>query len=211
MVASFEALSAARQAQVGAAVIALERAERPLPPTSLPALAEASLRQVVEEVLAAAGRVLVSSTDGFISGYDDGIAERLAQEGFGLLEPIDRAILAFVLLLSVAAPRAAGELPPEASWTTGQPVPRSRFKGSALQGVDTESAIRRLRDAGLLRTVPGKGFVLGYQFHRLTKNASTHLFEELVLLVEPSGSLAESIKRRRAAIKEKLEREGSSS
>lgn len=195
MIASFAALSAGRQDQVMAAVNAVESSARPLPAILFPALAEASLRHVVEEVLAASGRVLISSPLGFISGYDDDMAQRLAEEGIGILGSTDRAVLAFVMIFSVAIPRAEGEFPAGAPWTAGRPVPDVLFKDSMLQPVDVEPAIRRLRDASLLDRVPGKGLVLGEQFNRLTKQASTLLFEQLVLLAEPGGSLAESIKR----------------
>ena len=198
-VASFAALSASRRDQVMAAVRAVETAARPLPAALFPALAEASLRHVVEDVLAASGRVLISSASGFISGYDDDMAQRLAKDGIGILGSIDRAVLAFVMIFSVAIPRAEGEFPADAPWTTGRPVPDTFFKDSLLQNVDTDPAIRRLRDASLLHRVPGKGLILGDQFNRLTKQASTRLFEQLILLAEPGGSLAESIMRHREA------------
>jgi hypothetical protein len=200
MVASFALLSASRRDQVMVAVRAVESASRPLPAALFPALAEASLRHVVEDVLAASGRVLISSASGYISGYDDDTAQRLADEGLGVLSDIDRAVLAFIMIFSVAIPRAEGEFPPDAPWTAGRPVPPDTlFKDSLLQNVNTAPAIRRLRDASLIHRVPGKGFVLGDQFHRLTKRACTLLFEELILLAEPGGSLAESITRHREA------------
>ena len=199
MVASFAALSASRQDQAMAAVCAVESAARPLPGALFPALAEASLRHVVEDVLAASGRVLISSASGFISGYDDDTAQRLAEEGIGILGSIDRAVLAFIMIFSVAVPRAEGEFPADAPWTAGRPVPDAFFKDSLLQNVDTDPAIRRLRNASLIHRVPGKGFVLGDQFNRLTKRASTLLFEQLILLADPGGSLAESITRHREA------------
>lgn len=196
----YDSLAPGRQAHVRVALIALESTHRPLPGTLFPALAEATLRHVVEEMLAASGRVLIAAPGGYISGYDDTIAQRLAQEGLGILPSIDRAVLAFVVLLSVAMPRAAGLLPADASWTTGIPVSEERFNGSRLQDVDTGPAIKRLRDASLLHTIPGKGLALGDQFHRLTKQATTALFDQLILLAEPKGSLAESIRRRLAGV-----------
>jgi hypothetical protein len=199
MVASFAMLSASRRDQVMAAVRAVESASRPLPAALFPALAEASLRHVVEDVLAASGRVLISTASGYISGYDDDTAQRLAEEGMGVLGSTDRAVLAFIMIFSVAIPRAEGEFPSDAPWTAGRPVPDTLFKDSLLQNVDTDPAIRRLRDASLIRRIPGRGFVLGDQFHRLTKQACTLLFEQLILLAEPGGSLAESIRRHREA------------
>lgn len=197
MVATFEALSASRQDKVRATVVALECASRPLPAAMFPALAEAPLRHVVEDVLEASGRVLIASGGGFISGYADDVAERLADEGLGILAATDRAVLTIVMIFSVAIPRARGELPVDAPWTTGQPVPDALFKDSMIQDVDTTDAIRRLRRASLLTRVPGKGLQLGEQFHRLTRQGTTLLFEQLILLAEPRGSLAESIRRHR--------------
>lgn len=197
MPASLAVLSERRQDQVNAAVAALDNARTPIPPNLFPALAEPALRRVVEDVLAASGRVLITCTNGLISGYDDAIGARLAEEGLGVLPEIDRAVLAVILIFSVAIPRAEGELPPEASWTNGRPVPDEVFDGVAIQPVQVTPAIRRLTDADLIRVVPGKGRVLGAQFHRLTPRATSFLFEQLVLLADPYGSLADSIKRRR--------------
>ena len=197
MVETFKTLSSSRQDQVRAAVLALECAERPLPAAMFPALAEAPLRHVVEDVLEASGRVLITSGGGFTSGYADDMAERLADEGLGILAAADRAVLTIVMIFSVAIPRARGELPSDAPWTAGQPVPDILFKDSMIQDVDATDAIRRLRRASLLIRVPGKGLLLGDQFHRLTKLATTLLFEQLIVLADPRGSLAESIRRQR--------------
>src|SRR5690242_10338349 len=117
MTAALEMLAPARRADVLAAVCALEYASAPIPLTSFRALAEPALREVVERLLAAAGRVLLTVGTGYLSGYDDRIADRLAEEGTGVLRLEDRAVLTLVLLFSVAIPRAEGQIPHEASWT----------------------------------------------------------------------------------------------
>jgi hypothetical protein len=198
MLPSLATLSEQRQSQVHAAVAALDHARHPVPPHLFPALAEPVLRRVVEDVLAASGRVLITWPDGLISGYDDAIASRLASDGLGILPHVDRAVLTLILIFSVAIPRAEGELPPEAPWTNGRPVPDEQFRGCAIKLSQMEGPVQRLTDADLVRRVPGKGLVLGAQFNRLTKHATTFLFEQLVLLADPHGSLADSIKRRRA-------------
>ncbi|MEU9891207.1 hypothetical protein [Sphaerisporangium sp. NPDC051011] len=190
-------LSERRQDQVNAAVAALDNARTPIPPNLFPALAEPALRRVVKDVLAASGRVLITHPNGLISGYDDTVAARLAEEGLGILPATDRAVLAIILIFSVAIPRAEGELPPEAPWTNGRPVPDEKFDGIAIRAGQVRDTLQRLTDADLVRVIPGKGRVLGAQFHRLTPQATSFLFEQLVLLADPYGSLADSIKRRR--------------
>jgi hypothetical protein len=198
MLPSLAALSEQRQSQVHAAVAALDHARSPVPPHLFPALAEPALRCVVEDVLAASGRVLITWPNGLISGYDDAIASRLADDGLGILPDTDRAVLALILIFSVAIPRAEGELPAEAPWTNGRPVPDEQFRGCAIKASWVEQSVQRLTDADLVRRVPGKGLVPGAQFYRLTKHATAFLFEQLVLLADPHGSLADSIRRRRA-------------
>lgn len=192
-------LSAARQSEVLAALTAVETATEPVPRTALRALVDEGLRATLAALLAEAGRVLVETEAGFLSGYDDAIAERLVEEGVGVLPADDRAVLTLVLLHAVAIPRARGELPAGEDWT-GVPVTRERLKDSRqLSGVAIDAALRRLQDAGVLRSGGRPLIVPGPQFARLTSVASRRLFEELILLAEPGGALADSIRRRRAA------------
>jgi hypothetical protein len=198
MTAGLDALPQQRQADVLAALCALETDSRPLPTTSYRALAEPALREVVREMLAAAGRVLVETGTGYTSGYDDGIADRLAEEGIGVLPPDDRAVLTLVLLFSVAIPRAEGKLAPEAPWTRGHPVARERLFGTKVPKGVVKAGLQRLQDAGITRNV-GDSVRLGPQFDRLTPAMSITIFEELLLLADPQGPLADAIRRRRAS------------
>lgn len=192
-------LSPARQSEVLAALTAVETAVEPVPKASLRAFVDEGLRATLTAVLAEAGRVLVETDAGFLSGYDDAIADRLAAEGIGVLPQDDRAVLALVLLHTVAIPRARGDLPATDDWT-GIPVPRERLHDSRqISGVRIDAALRRLQDAGILRPGGRPSIVPGPQFNRLTPDASRRLFEELVLLAEPGGALADSIRRRRDA------------
>ncbi len=198
MTIRLDVLPQQRQADVLAALCALETDSRPVPVTSYRALAEPALRQVVRETLAAAGRVLIETGTGYTSGYDDRIADRLAEEGIGVLSPDDRAVLTIVLLLSVAIPRAEGKLAPEAPWSRGRPVPRERLYDAKVQNGVVTAALRRLREAGI--TYEANGSVrAGPQFDRLTPAMSTTIFEELLLLADPHGPLADAIRRRRAS------------
>jgi hypothetical protein len=198
MTAGLDALPQQRQADVLAALCALETDSRPLPAASYRALAEPALREVVREMLATAGRVLVETGTGYTSGYDDGIAHRLAEEGIGVLPPDDLAILTLVLLFSVAIPRAEGKLAPEAPWTLGRPVPRERLQGMKVPKGIVKAALKRMQDAGITRNV-GDKVRPGSQFDRLTPAMSTTIFEELLLLADPQGPLADAIRRRRAS------------
>lgn len=196
-----DTLPAARRFDVLAAVTALETAETPVPTGEFRALMETSLREVVEEVLAEAGRVLIKSGAGYLTGYDDGIRERLVSvDSRVLLPPDQRAVLAMVLLLSVAIPRAEGRLSPDAPWTDGDPVSPVLLKSGQIKRQSTiDDALRVLRSLDLIKPAPrGGGVVLGPQILRLTKQATTTLFEEMILLAEPHGDLALAIRRQRA-------------
>ncbi|MEV4905676.1 hypothetical protein AB0N46_13605 [Streptomyces albidoflavus] len=193
----YEALPEHRQADVRAAVCAVETARWPVPASSLRALAEVPLRRVVEEMLAATGRVLLAVGDGFVSGYDDAIRTRLAGEGVGVLGREDRAVLTLVFLFSVAIPRARGGILGQTLWTEGVPVSRDRLKDSAVADGAVDDALARLATADLVR-FKGAGVVLGPQVLRLTEASQAALLEQLVLLAEPGGALAESILRLRA-------------
>jgi hypothetical protein len=192
-------LPPARQADVLAALAAVETADAPVPRTAFRALADGTLRTTLEDLLAEAGRVLLEVGDAFLSGYDDRVAERLAVEGVGILPPDDRAVLTLVLLHTVAIPRARGTIPPGTDWSVAQPVERERLKDSRLPDKLIDAALRRLRDASILRPGQRPPIAPGPQFARLTSAASASLFEELILLCEPDGALAESIRRRRAS------------
>src|SRR4051812_47964767 len=87
-------LSAALRADALAAFAAVETAETPVPASASPALRAPALRHAVERMLAASGRTLVELDGGWLSGYDDRIADRLVADGLGALPPQDRAVLA---------------------------------------------------------------------------------------------------------------------
>ncbi|WP_434447591.1 hypothetical protein [Lentzea sp. E54] len=192
-----DTLPAARQHDVLAAVTAVETAELPVPGREFRALMEPALLHVVEQVLAEAGRVLVKTDAGYLTGYDDTIRDQLADNCTGILPPDLRAVLAMVLLLSVAIPRAEGRLSAEAPWTQGDPVPPALLKTGQIKRQSTvEDALRELRSLGLIKSATG-GVVLGPQVLRLTPQATTILFEEMILLAEPHGDLALTIRRQR--------------
>jgi hypothetical protein len=192
-------LDATRRADVLMAVRAVEESEQPVPRTALRALADATLRASVERVLFDSGRILLEKPRGFLSGYDDDVREALTADGIGLLPAEDRAVLCLVLLHAIAIPRARGTIPREADWTVAEAVdPRTLFV-SKLPDSMIKASVRRLRDAGILGYGNNHWIVPGPQFTRLTSDVIELIFEELVMLAEPDGLLAESIFRRRAA------------
>lgn len=193
-----ESLTPSRRDEVLTAVAAVESARFPVQAKDFRALLDPQLRHVVEQVLAAGGRSLVETLGGFLSGYDDGVREQLIRLGIGQLPADQRAVLAMVLLFCVAIPRAEGYVTAESMWTGKHPVAPSLLETGKVRPGTVRAAIRELRARDLVRGVSG-GIVPGPQFQRLTSAATTILFEELILLAEPNGDLALSIRRLRAA------------
>jgi hypothetical protein len=191
-------LPAARQADVLAALAAVETADAPVSPAGFRALADPTLRATLGRCLAEQGRVLIKLGDRWLSGYDDEIAARLAAEGIGVLPPDDRAVLTLVLLHTVAIPRAAGRIKGE-SWLDAEPVTTAELTRSKVPNARISAAVQRLRDAGILRYGAKRRILPGPQLARLTPAVSAALWEELVLLAQPRGVMADVIRRRREA------------
>ncbi len=190
-------LSEALRVEVLAAAAAVDVADEPVPPQAFRALADPALRAAVDEALFATGRCLVQHQTGWLSGYRDDIADRLVAEGLGVLEPKDRAVLALVLLHTVAIPRARGRLESE-DWTVSVPTTVEELeRNRSLNGTDIRRALRRLRTLGVLRHGHRSAIAPGPQFLRLTQERNARLWEELVLLCRPEGMLAQVIRRRR--------------
>lgn len=187
------------QSAVLDAIGALELADGPVPAT-LPAFAEPALRAIVAARLAGCGRVLMQRPDGFVSGYDDTVADQLLTHGIGCLDRTDRAVLALVLLRTVAIPRARGKLAGE-EWVQAQTIPTTvdeLAQNRHLTKLAITTSLRRLRGLGLIRGHRAD-IVPGPQFQRLTPARSSALWEDLLLLSAPSSSYARVIRTRRAA------------
>jgi hypothetical protein len=191
-------LSQALRADVLASVAAVECADAPVSGEDFAALRDPALRRAVEDVLAASGRTLVEIAGGWLSGYRDDIADRLVTEGLGVLAPKDRAVLALVLLHTVAIPRARGRVASE-NWSDALPATVEELERNRhLTQKDIRASLRRLRTAGILRPGHRSAITPGPQFLRLTAERSSRLSEDLVLLCHPDGMLAHVIRRRRA-------------
>lgn len=196
---AYAQLGAGDQAAVTAAVAAVELADAPVPGDAFRALADPTLRRVAAEVLAEAGRQLLSVDGGWLSGYDDAVADRLADEGVGVLAPTDRAVLALVLLHTVAIPRSRGRIE-GTRWTDAEPVDVDEIaKSRALSKQAIRASVRRLRSLGVLRQGHRPPLAPGPQLDRLSPERSRRLWEDLMLLCQPEGMMAAAIRRRRAA------------
>lgn len=190
-------VDAHQRALVLEAVAALEVAAEPIDAARVPALDDPGLRALVGEVLGEVGRVVLRLPGGYVSGYDDEIADRLAAEGIGVLDPVDRAVLAVVLLRGVAVPRARGRITGD-DWTDAEPITVDQIAlNRHLTKTRIKTSVRRLRAAGILRPGHRADLVPGPQFQRLTPARSQRLWEDLVLVSRPDGMLAEVIRRRR--------------
>jgi hypothetical protein len=191
-------LSEVLRVEVLAAANAVDVADEPVPAQAFRALADPALRLVVEEALGALGRCLIAHDSGWLSGYRDDIADRLIEEGLVVLDPKDRAVLALVLLHSVAIPRARGRIDSE-DWTVSVPTTVEELERNRhLNATEIRRALRRLRTLGVLRYGHRSAIAPGPQFLRLTQERNARLWEELVLLCRPEGMLAQVIRRRRA-------------
>jgi len=195
-------LSAARQAEVLAALAAVETADEPVAAAGFRALLDPSLKATLSRCLAEAGRVLLSVDGrGYLSGYDDTIGARLAADGIGVLRPDDRAVLTLVLLRCVAIPRAKGRIA-STSWTDGEPTTKPELAVSKVPRSTIDASVRRLRNAGLLRYGHKRTILPGPQLARLTPKVSDALWENLVLVAQPHGVMADVIRRRRATARQ---------
>ncbi|MBW8482543.1 hypothetical protein [Actinomadura parmotrematis] len=192
-----------RRAELVAAFTAVEHAAEPVAELRYPALREPALRRVLGEMLALQGRVLIRARPKeWTSGYHDDVAAALAADPACVPPAEERAVLALVLIHSVAIPRASGLLDDD-SWLSPHPTPLEELRRrSQLPIGELEAALRRLRNAGLVGQVKAGGddaggYVPGPQFHRLTAGARRRLQEELILAAGPDSPLAAAIRARR--------------
>ncbi|MEV4258754.1 hypothetical protein AB0J52_36815 [Spirillospora sp. NPDC049652] len=196
-----------RRSELVAAYMAVEHAAEPVPEARFAALREPASRRTVEAMLNLSGRTLIrADRKTWTSGYRDEVAEELARDPECVPPAGDRAVLTLVLIHSVAIPRAAGRLPDD-TWLSPHPTPLEELRRrSQLPIGELESALRRLRLAGLVAQVRADGrsdgadaggFVPGPQFHRLTPGARRRLQEELILAAGPDSPLAATIRARR--------------
>lgn len=201
-------LTARQREQVEAAYALLEHGAEPVHRQYLPALDDATSRSCLEDLLHRTGRTLVA-VDGlhFTSGYDDAVAADLTAAGWQPLSEIDRAVLALVLVHSVAIPRSEEQLHTD-SWASAYPTPNAEIlRRSKLPPTEARSALTRLAAVGLIRLVRSGddegGYVPGPQLLRLTPAARERLQDQLILAAAPDHPLAWAIRERRRGSSEK--------
>lgn len=175
--------------EVGQTVAALEHAAGPVAPDRVPGLARADVRRGVEQQLAAAGRALIEHVrDGtvvaYTSGYDDRIAGRLAAEGLGILDAFDQAVVALVLLHTVAVPATRGRMP--VPWSSAAGVSYERlFDARKFPNGALRDAVSRLDAAGILTNARAYGIRPGPALDRLTDRQRRAVEARLVAAVAP--------------------------
>ncbi|MGW2482839.1 helix-turn-helix domain-containing protein [Streptomyces sp. NPDC001571] len=181
-------------------VTALEAAKGPLTQREVRALADPQTRSRVEEILSGLGRCLVSTPNGtWTTGYPDHVAGALRAAGIGTLDQTERAVLALVLVHTVALPRAQGRHTHQ-QWTTDQhPVTVNELaRNRALTQTAIRQALRTLRAAGMVDTVGKGNYIPGPALQRLSPARTGALWEDLILAGRPGGHLARAIADRRA-------------
>lgn len=199
---SLSYLSRSEHAAVTYAVAALEQSHGLVSADTLPVLIHPDLRLVVDAQLDAVGRVVVEHQEpdgrvvGYSCGYADDIAERLAAEGLGLLTPVDRAVVALVLLWTVAMPTAQGRPPPR--WSAAAPVKLAQLHNNRpLDKTPVKDTVNRLHDAHVLVNGRAVGIRPGPAFDHLTPAQRHRIEEDLFMLAVPDDPVAVALRRRR--------------
>lgn len=172
-------------------VAALEQASGSLPAEVVPELAQADVRRGVADRLDEAGRTLVrhgadGRTVAFASGYADDIAPRLAAEGLAVLDPLDAAVVALVLLHTVAGPTAEGR--PPVPWSAAEGVAYDRLddtRSGTLTKTAVRDAVNRLHAAGILVNARRYGIRPGPALDRLTDAQRRRIEIRLLALAAP--------------------------
>ncbi|HEU0088618.1 MAG TPA: hypothetical protein VFQ77_13400 [Pseudonocardiaceae bacterium] len=189
------------EAAVSAIVAALEYAQGPVARADLPMLTDPTIRAAVTAALNACGRTLVDIAGGWTTGYPDPIASTLADNQWGTLTPHERAVLALVLLRTVAIPRARG-LHDDDSWTTNEHTTSldELTKNRQISRAAISNALRGLRNKGYVAMTATGGYIPGPALARITPHLRTMLWEDLVILGRPNGYMATRIRQRRERI-----------
>ncbi|SCF02886.1 hypothetical protein GA0070607_4606 [Micromonospora coriariae] len=180
-------------------ICALEAAEGPIRHADLPMLMDPAIRSSVEITLSRCGRTLVSvGSHSWITGYPSAVAATLARHQVGTLQPMERAVLALVLLHTVAIPRARG-IQLDDTWASTHPVQMDTLIANrTVKRTTAVAALRGLRRAGFVATARAGGYLPGPALLRLTPNQRNLLWEDLIVLGRPNGYMARRIREQRA-------------
>ncbi len=187
---------------VSSVVAALECAQGPVARADLPMLADPAIRAAVTAALSAGGRALVDVVGGgWTTGYSDAVASALADNRWGTLTTHERAVLALVLLRTVAIPRARGAHEDD-RWTTSAHTTSldELAKNRQISKAIISDALRGLRNKGFVALASTGGYIPGPALGRITPRLRTMLWEDLVLLGRPNGCMATRIRQQRERI-----------
>jgi hypothetical protein len=133
---------------------------------------------------------------GYSSGYADDISEQLAADGLGVLPPLERAVVALVLLRCVAMPAARGQAPRR--WSAAPPVKLARLHDNrAVGNTAITEAVNRLHDQHVLVNGRAAGIRPGPAFDRLTASQRRRIEEDLFILAAPADPVAAALLRQR--------------
>lgn len=200
-------LSQSELAAVTYAIAVLDQSHGLVPAGVVPVLTHPDLRLLVDAQLDAVGRVVVEhhnadgTVAGYSSGYADDIAEQLAAEGLGVLLPLDRAVVALVLLWTVAMPTVQGR--PPLRWSAAEPVKLEQLHHNRPLGKErVRDTVNRLHDVHVLVNGRAAGVRLGPVFDRLTPAQRHRIEEDLFMLAAPDDPVATTLRRRRQQPKE---------
>lgn len=193
--------------EIASAFAALEEAAAPVPADAFVALADPARRRELEALAAVAGRVVVEVPGGWLTGYDDTIADRLADRGIGVLSPLDRAVLALVVLHTVVVPRARGQLT-GGDWCNARGTDLKTLAANRTRELSKEAinrSLRRLDAAGIVKRTPQGGIVPGPQLRRLTPERNQQIWAGVMIAARPHGLLAQVARRQRDQHRERLQ------
>lgn len=182
--------------EILAAFTILEAAADPVPEHRFRALRDPALRSSLGELCARAGRVLMTVGDGWTTGYDDEIADRLVSEGIGVLSERDRAVVCLVLLHAAIIPRAQGRIESDdwadAEGTSLDAIALNRHLSKAA----IQASVRRLAIHGIVARTSRGGIVPGPQLRRATRDRNERIWAHLTLAARPHGMLAAALRKR---------------
>lgn len=187
---------AASEQELVATLCAVDVAAEPVDPDVWPVLADPDAREEIDRRLRAVGRQLLTvraagSVDravvGYLTGWDDTVADAMLAAGMNPLSRIERAVLALALLHSVAIPQASGLVPPRglreaASFDRALLWERPHANEHSLGKTVVGQAVKVLVARGLLTPQLRPGPV----FDHLSQAATERIWRNLLVLARPS-------------------------
>ena len=115
----------------------------------------------------------------------------------GVLPPVERAVVALVLLRCVAMPAARGQV--HRRWSAAPPVKLARLHDNRSVGnIAITETVNRLHDQRVLVNGRAAGIRPGPAFDRLTASQRRRIEEDLVILAAPADPVAAALQRQRS-------------